>query len=326
MFPIEIDNSFREAASICMVKARRLYIENLAPAHPSVHLHFGGAVAAGLEVARRAYYEAGCPEAQAVEAGAEAAMAAYGEFEPPTFSNKTHSVAGEAIRYYFSVWPMEHDSLQPQYNPDGSIMAEWKFRIPIPDLVHPDTGEEIFLVGRSDLIGTVGGMPIVNDDKTATSLGDSWIKQWDLDSQSTTYIWARQQEGGTESSALFRGISILKPKLNIVDDPEGPEVRMVRGKEVRCRLEYDRMSSFGHAQAIVHRPSWMIDRWLRQLQRDIKRLIHAYLNDEWDFALHKGACAAYGGCSMVPLCTAEHPEIWAPVNFVERKWNPLDVI
>lgn len=103
---------------------------------------------------------------------------------------------------------------------------------------------------------------------------------------------------------LIRGVSILTPKY----DKAG---------------NYLRASSFGHSQALVYRPPWVVERWLEQFVRDVKRMIHAYLNNEWDLALHKNACAAYGGCSFKDLCMSREPDSWIPVNYVKRKWDPL---
>jgi hypothetical protein len=50
------------------------------------------------------------------------------------------------------------------------------------------------------------------------------------------------------------------------------------------------------------------------------------MNGTWDYALHKGACAAFGGCPYVPLCSSEHPEKWVALNYIERKWDPMAVV
>jgi hypothetical protein len=34
------------------------------------------------------------------------------------------------------------------------------------------------------------------------------------------------------------------------------------------------------------------------------------------------ACADFGGCSYLDLCTSEHPEDWYG-DYIERRWNPL---
>ena len=301
MFPQHIDNTMREAFVVCPTKFWRAHIQDLAPLQPSIHLHAGGAFAAGLEATRRAYFEQHRSPAEALAAGLDALTAFYGDFDPPAQSVKTVANMREALIYYFEAWPLETDTLRPKH-------IEWRFEHPIPNLVHPDNGGPIYYVGRSDAPGELNGMYTIEDDKTASSLGATWCKQWDLDSQGTGYVWAAQQEGymprDSQGPVLFRGVSILKPKYT-------------KGGE------YIRAESFGHAQVLTYRPPWVVQRWQDQLVRDVKRMIHAYLNNEWDLALHKNACAAYGGCPFKDLCLSQEPDAWIPVNYVKRKWNPL---
>lgn len=302
MFPDCIDNTIREAFFVCPVKARRAYFEDLAPIAQSVHLQAGGAMAAGLEAVRRAFFERRAEPGVAMAEGVAALTAFWGDFNPPAAAYKTLPNMIEALRYYFDVWPLGVDPLVPKD-------IEWSFKIPIPGLTHPDHGGPIYATGRSDAPGELSGMYVIEDDKTASSLGASWAAQWDLDSQFTQYVWAAQQLGkmpkNDPGGVLVRGVSILKPKV----DKAG---------------NYNRAESFGHSQALVYRPPWMVERWLEQFIRDVKRMIYAYLNNQWDYALHKNACAAYGGCSFKDLCLSAEPERWIPVNFTKRKWNPLN--
>lgn len=324
---MQFDNTIRSAFVVCPTQYRYAYVEDLSPIGESVHLHAGAAFADGLETTRRAFYEAGEPADMAVVKGQARVREQYGDFQPPQGSPKTAENMAAALAYYFESWPLEHDTYRPK-------RMEWRFKVPIPDLVHPDHGGPIYYTGRPDTMGDISGVPAIEDDKTATSLGASWGKQWELDSQFTGYQWAAQELGelpkGGTGAVLIRGISILKPKFVEVEDPEGDIYKMVgRGKartEQRFRLQYDRAASFGHDQVLVYRPRWMIDRWLEQLKRDVRRMIYAYLNGVWDMALHKNACAAYGGCSYALLCGSEHPEQWKEINFTRRKWDPLSVI
>lgn len=328
-----VDNTIRSAFVTCPQQANYGYIQDLHPVGESVHLVAGGAFAAGLEAMRRAFYEDRCTQEDALAAAQTAAAAAYGDFQPPAKSTKTREAVVEALAYYASVWPLAHDAYRPR-------LMEWRFRRVIPDLVHPDDGGPIYYVGRPDTLGDLGAVHVVEDDKTATTLGKGWANQWKLDSQFTGYRWAAQTPGpGGEppllnpdgnGAVLIRGVSFLAPKFDEVEDPMGSIVKTEgRGAAKVTKnysLVYTREGSFGHAQVLVYRPQWQIDRWLRQLQRDVRRMIYAYLNNEWDYALHKNACAAYGGCPYTTLCESEHPEQWIPLNYVVRKWDPMAVV
>jgi hypothetical protein len=134
------------------------------------------------------------------------------------------------------------------------------------------------------------------DEKTASQLGPSWTRQWELDSQFTGYCWAAQQFSYPVAGAIVRGISFLK-------------------------------NSFGHAQAIVYRPAWMLDRWYQNLIYDIQRMIDTYERFQNSAlipsALDKGVCSNYGGCAYYKLCTSPNPEAWVETEFAPRHWNPL---
>lgn len=333
-FPDNIDNTFRSSLQTCMTQARYGYIEDLSLPGESVHLVFGGAMATGLEVARLAYYDDKVSHAEAVERGAQAAGEAYGDFETPHRSPKTRANVILAVRYYFTVWPMDTDIVQP-IRLNEKLAVEWKFKVPIPDLIHPDHGGPIYYVGRSDMIPQMNGMVIIEDDKTAGQLGEKWAAQWELDSQFLGYIWAAQQTDilvpEQPGTALIRGVGIYTPKYkkpgNTTYAKNVTESQIESGEVV-----YSMMDSFGHSQAMVNHAPWMVERWLKQLKRDIGRAIYAYINDpdgskgEWDMALNKTACGGYGGCSYVNLCKAKNPEQWKTVNFIKRKWDPLSTV
>lgn len=336
MFPDCIDNTIREAAAICQMKANYSFMQEIAPEAKSVHLIAGGALAKGLEVARRAYFEGGLPAVEAIKRGQEALLLEYGDFQPPAMSYKTPENMAKALQYYFRTWPLGQDGVDPVILPStGARALECRFKVPIPNIVHPDHGGPVYYTGRPDMVAGLGGVQAIEDDKSASSLGEQWAKQWELDSSFTGYRWAMKEQYGVDTDAvLVRGVSILKPKYSekpiTEEEYKAADSMTVISKEGKkktlyYRFEYDMESSFGHAQTVVYRPQWMVDRWLRQLQRDLNRLIHAYLNNEWDYALHKGACNAYGGCPYHLLCESEHPEQWIPVHYVHRRWDPLAV-
>jgi hypothetical protein len=328
-FPDAIDNTIRSAFIICPTKAKYAYIEDLSLPGDSVHLHYGGAVAYGLEVVRRAYFDEHLSAEASIEKGANAAWEFYGDFQAPHKSPKTREAARLAIQYYFTIWPIDTDPVQPLRLNDGTLGVEWRFKVPIPDLVHPDHGGPIYFVGRSDQLMLLSGMAGIEDDKTATQLGEKWAGQWQLDGQFLGYVWAAQQQGillpDQPGTALIRGVGIYQPKY--VKPGTVTAVRNVKPEQIESgEVVYDLQSSFGHSQAIVHHTPWMVARWLRQFKRDIGRMIYSYLNEDWDMALDKSACGGYGGCAYTDLCMSQNPEEWKAVNFVKRKWNPLATV
>ena len=291
-FPAVIANTMRSASRQCLQKVYRSHFQHWAPSTPSIHLHAGGAFACGLEVARRAFYETGKDEANSLRDGLEALMKFYGSIvAPPTRSgDKSLENVIKAYDSYMQRYRLGLDPLKP-HMVNGKAMVEFTFSIPTK-VRHPQTGDPILYGGRSDMIGVMNDTLWVTDEKTASQLGETWASQWDLDSQFTGYIAAAHLYGYPVAGALVRGVGLLKTKIS-------------------------------HAEAIVNRSSWAIERWWQQLHRDIKRMIQAWEENYWDYALDKSACAAYGGCEFVKPCGSPEPEGYFPIYFRQRKWNPL---
>lgn len=144
------------------------------------------------------------------------------------------------------------------------------------------------------MIGTFNGQLFLTDEKTTTYMGMQWRQQWQLRGQLTGYCWAAREFGRPVAGALVRGVSVQKTQTK-------------------------------HETVIEARPQWMIDRWLFQLRRDIWRMIEAWEEQYFDFALDH-ACADFGGCPFVPVCTSNNPDRWLEANFVRSEWSPLRLV
>lgn len=290
-FPEVLDNTAREQFFSCPQKFFRSTIQKLAPAHQSVHLHFGGAYAAGLEAMRKAFYTEGKLQEEALAIGIEAAVVFFGDYQVEEGSSKNAGSLVGALISYIDEYPLASDPIKPAKIDGLTHAVEFTFATPIPDCFHPVTGNPILYAGRFDMLAEFQGTLFVEDDKTTGQLGATWPKQWRLNSQFTGYCWAAQQYGFPVAGAIIRGQSILK-------------------------------KGFGHAQVIIYRPQWMIDRWLVQLQADIARMIECWKASQFDYAIG-GACSHYGGCEFLSLCEKENPTPWIQTDFVNRHWDPL---
>lgn len=294
-FPDYIDNTMRSAANKCLQLFKREHIDHLALKEPSVHLHAGGAFASGLEKGWRAMYEKGMGEDEARREALAEIIRFYGPVIFPPTRNGDKSLEN-VIRAFDSY--MSHyggffgDAVKPFVTETGRAMVEFTFSLPT-EVKHPTTGMPILYVGRADRIGIRDDAMFVTDEKTASQLGEQWANNWILDSQFTGYIAAAKSHGYPIAGALVRGVGLLKTKIT-------------------------------HAEAIVHRSEWEIDRWWTQLQKDIRRIVRAWEEDEWSFALSKDACNAYGGCPMLMLCSSPNPEQYIPIHYRERHWSPLE--
>ena len=180
---------------------------------------------------------------------------------------------------------------EPHRDALGRSALEFSFAIPL-NVLNPSTGQPILYGGKFDMLGERDGALFVVDEKTAGQLGNQWMRNWLLDSQATGYCYAAKTFGYPVVGAIFRGISLLKGK-------------------------------YGHAQAIVYRPDWQIERWLSNLEETIRQMVGAWTRQRYLYSLDKSACNSYGGCGFHQLCESQHPERWIEVNFKPRNWNPM---
>lgn len=274
----------------CPQKMFRSYVEHWKPQTESVHLVAGGAFAKGLEVARRQFYEQSQPVEDCIALGLEALIKSYGDFECPSDSAKSLERTAGALEFYFERYPLGDDGMEPIMLANGRRGIEFSFAEPL-DFAHPVSGDPMLYTGRSDLIVEYQGGVYIEDDKTTSSLGASWSRQWEMRGQFTGYQWAAGKAGIAADGSIIRGVSILKTK-------------------------YDTQ------EAITYRTPWEIDRWYQQTLRDLTRMVKCWEEGWWDYAID-GACAEYGGCSMLTVCKSREPESWLPVRFEKRVWDPL---
>lgn len=290
-FPDVVDASLIAAFRSCPAKAFMEYFQHYKPKSPSVHLHAGKSYAAGLEAARKAFYLEGRSEPHAIEEGLQTLLTEYGDFQCPEDSAKSATRMAGAFEFYFSQYPMSGDKCVPASLPDGKKGIEFSFAEPIPEVLHPETGAPILYVGRLDMLAEYAGALYGEDDKTTSSLGASWSKQWDLRSQFTGYVWGAGKAGIHLNGFIIRGVSILKTK-------------------------YDTQ------QAITYRPDWQVNRWYNQLLRDLTRMVFLWQSGYWDYNLDH-ACDEYGGCMFRKVCLSSNPGPWLEADFERRRWDPV---
>lgn len=290
MFPHTIDSTMLSTFRSCPQKMFRTYVEHWKPKSESVHLRAGGAFAKGIEVARRSFYEQKETADVAEARGIAALLEHYGDFSPPPESAKSLERTAGALEFYFEQYPLGNDGADPITLASGARGIEFSFAEPL-GISHPVTGAPLLYTGRSDMVAHFAGGIYIYDEKTASSLGATWSRQWEMRSQFTGYTWAGQQLGLDVSGVIVRGVSILKTK-------------------------YDTL------QAITYRSKYEVQRWLDQVHRDIARMIRCWEDGYWDYSLDH-ACAEYGGCALERVCKSANPETWINMYFEKRVWDPL---
>ena len=291
-FPTVIDSTLMSHWRSCRRKTELESFQHWKPKEQSVHLHAGAAFAKGLEVTRQSFYAQGMSQDLAVGNGLAALAKAYGTYLPPADSAKSLERMLGALEYYFSAYPLGTDSVKPARLGDQRLGIEFSFLEPL-DILHPVSGEPLLYSGRFDMIADYCGGLYGEDDKTTSSLGASWPKQWDLRSQFTAYTWGARRAGIELTGFIVRGVSILKTKYETL-------------------------------QAITPRPQWMVDLWYRGLLVDLQDMIAAWQQQNFRPNLDE-ACNAYGGCSFRKVCLSEpaRQSAWLQMDFVRRHWNPV---
>lgn len=290
-FPEVLDSSILATAKACPHKFFREYVQDWKPKEQSVHLVAGAAFASGLEAARSAFYTDGLPAPEAETIGAAALIQHYGDFECPEDSAKSASRMIGALEYYFEQYPLGQDGTEPITLANGKRGIEISFAEPLP-VLHPVTGNPLIYSGRLDMAVMYAGQIFGEDDKTASSLGATWSRQWDLRSQFTGYCWGLSRVAGIDVSGfLIRGVSILKTK-------------------------YDTQ------QAITYRPKWMIDEWFEGTCELAQELVNLWKRQYFRKTLDH-ACTDFGGCGFRQVCLSKEPESWLETHYQRRRWNPL---
>jgi hypothetical protein len=290
MFPNTVDSTILSTFRGCPRKAELQYVNHWKAKSTSVHLVAGGAFASGIEAARNAFYVEGRSPLESESLGLQALIAHYGDFECPADSAKSLERMCGALEFYFTNYPLGADGADPITLASGRRGIEFSFAEPLA-VKHPITGDPILYTGRSDMIAHRAGGIYVYDEKTTSSLGTSWTRQWEMRSQFTGYCWAAAKQGIKTAGAIVRGVSILKTKYDTLEVP-------------------------------TYRTPYEIDRWEAQVVRDVQRMIRSWEEGYWDYDLD-GACTDYGGCQFVRVCKSEDPETWLPVYFEKKVWDPL---
>ena len=293
-FPSLLDNSAISSFKKCPTDWYYGSLRSITRTGGNIHLHFGGAYAAGLEAGRKAFYDEGKSNDESLCIALDTAIRFYGDFEsPPDFLGaKSFDRLVYALLEYFEEYPMESDIIKPFRLANGKSAVEFTFAIPLPNVRHPTTGDPILYGGRFDMLAEREKVLFVEDDKTASQLGGQWMRNWTLDAQFTGYCWAARDFGYPVAGAIIRGLSILK-------------------------------NGYGHAQAITYRPDWQIDRWLQSTEHTVRLMIAYWEQGFFPLTLDKHACNSYGGCGFHQLCESPNPESWVALNYEPRIWNPL---
>ena len=290
-FPQHIDSTMLSTYRSCENKFLEEFIYGVTPSGISPDLHAGGAVAAALETTRRALWDLKLPFEEALSLGYQEFIRFWGEFEAPEGHVKQFDRVATAFICIWDWFGVETDPIKPFFLENGKAAVEMRFSIPIP-VNHPVSGDPLFYSGRYDLLGLFQDQVYIVDDKTTKSLGQAWLKRWDLRSQFMGYCWSAKQQGLPVVGAIARGIGILKTDINFAES----------------------MNTYSEE---------LLDRWYDQMVRDVRRMVQCWEEKVWGYDFDE-ACNMYGGCPYKVLCRSNpaNRDSWLE-SFDHRIWDPL---
>lgn len=320
VFPKSLDSTMISAYTDCPQKFYYEYCLKLAYAGTSPDLHAGGALAAGFEAARNAFYRDSLSQPQAVAKGLEAFVDYWGLYEAPEKHVKQFNTVAYLLGEYFEAWPMATDHIQPYRNPQNHRPAvEFTFAMPT-EITHPETGMPLLYSGRCDLVGVITDMnnaAAVVDEKTAKSMGPSFRTKWDMRGQFYGYARAAIEADIPVEFAVVRGIQIMVTDTNfeeiIIPTPAYRIDRWWRATNQKAKeitLRWD---------------------WMQKIRTDIKQkyghlsdchnLMNKASHDVWTFSFGE-PCEQYGGCTFKRSCLRENPHLFY-TQYETREWDPL---
>ena len=308
-FPTSVDNTMMSAYASCGLRGCMEYNMWRSPHGKSIHLHAGGAFAAGCEAFRVSYYTDGPNQGDYDKAliAAHIAFTKYwGVYATDDSELKSYHRMWFAFQQYWEEFHPERDDYQPMLMPDGKPAVEFTFAIPT-HVKHPDTGEPIVYAGRADAImekQSASGRThrFVTDEKTTKSMGNSWAYQWDMRGQFIGYTYAARSMGMDVHGALVRGICIYKERDTAFDQ-----------KPLLYTDEH-------------------LERWWLNMNRRLQEWVYQYQEaqarvregvEPWSayFMSYGDACQAYGGCGYKTVCLSGQ-YVFSLAGMAERVWMP----
>ena len=257
----------------------------------SIHLVFGGAIAAALESYRLIRCNDGTHE-DALTAGVITAIEEYGDFESYDPKDaKTWLRCIELLIYFTEeayIWEADEYEVYKK-------MVEFTFAIPMHEsLVHPLSGEPIMFGGRCDWIArnkSTGTIWVADEKTTKTTLHSNYYTAgWPMRGQFLGYAWAAGQHGIKVEGAMVRGLQVIKTK-------------------------------FDHHDTEILIPKYKQDRWFEDALLTVNDMIESF--KEQTFKQNWGeSFNSFGGCGFMDTCSAKDIVPWLD-EMDTHHWNPV---
>jgi len=303
VFPHVLDATIVSHFRLCQYKMMIEHVLGYRPKAPNIHLHFGGCLAKGLEIARRAFYLHQKQPHQCLADGVRAIFTEWGDWPVRieegkwTERNKSLEACVSSLALYLEKWPLGIEPARPIRTATGAPAIEIVHPIPIPDVpVHPVTGRRLYYAIRADMVVEMfpTGWKMGFDDKSSgTSIDSSWHDKFRLRNQFLGYTWGLRQLGVPVKGIVIRGVAPLSDRIELVE-------------------------------TMVLPTDMQIDRWLRMLKITVVEMVNCWKTGLWKWDFADGCTAFNRPCEYMKLCLANDPMAFIDTDYHVDRWDPLE--
>lgn len=293
-FPLRWDSGKIQTLKRCAYQGelKLLYhLRQLEETEASTDLVAGGAFAAGVEAAKKAFYAS--PDILDkyiyMDKAIDAASEAYGE-HLSDYNYKTLEHVIKALQVYFDTWALRNDTAKPLKLADGNLAIEWKVEIPL-DIMHPDYDIPLIFVGKFDSVVNFFGSNWAMDEKTSNRrLNMNAVERSRSRGQFIGYKWLLSQVGIDIAGVLKRHV-VINSKPSAEQHP----------------LEIESAS---------------VDRWLESLYLTLKDFIAVYKGERKSARTFGEGCEVYNrSCTYHDLCVSSQTNFFMS-QFTQAKYVP----
>lgn len=301
------DSTKTQAFMDCPRKYFLEFILGLRPQRSSVHLDFGSAFHAALDVMSHNW---GKDKEMLLAVCQHVFMEEYRKGQPPEFDEenapKSPEFAAKGLAAYYD-------------NYNNSDMREEVLYTEVAGVVPLDKGMDLWFKLDRAYIDPVTEKVKVRDYKTGSRLSSSWISQWDLSFQIGAYSYAGHALVGADPSKFggfeVRGIFFYK------SESAQRRYRQIEFQDVPAYRSLDELEHWLHRARLIYQ---QIEDNKEALKKEDPNA--PYMNT---FQMHPTNCTKYGLCPFHSICKSgvnPYREFGikgsTPLGFRRDYWDP----
>lgn len=223
-----------------------------------------------------------------------------GFYDDPTDKRRTIAKLSESLIEYVDRYPFgESVPLLARRARDVFVGVEQAFELVVEFDGHPC----FRFTGRIDGVHCRGNKttdPYIEENKTASKLGDAWIMSFDMSHQVTGYCIAAAATLGQ------------------------PIDSFTRAKVLGLMIPQPRIKGMGYEEVIVRRGEHHLRQWSEWVRHTVETY-NSFIDRPLDAPTYTGSCNRYfRPCSFIPLCASPRDEQEQILDeMVTSEWSPL---